>query len=146
MPVPNATTIVKATTRQSRPTAAPLADTRETCRADGEKRADTGHAEEQAKDASGSREHEAFGQQLSNDPSSAIHRWQPEWQSRDDARRARQQQVCDIGACDEQHEADRARHDEQQRLHVSDKGLAKRLQGESLVVAERWETSVCSQR
>ena len=55
---------------------------------------------------------------------------------------ADEQQVGDVGAGDQQHEADGADQHEQRRAHVADERLAQRLDAEAAVLARApWGTS-----
>ena len=51
--------------------------------------------------------------------------------------RAHQQQVGDVGAGDQQHEAHRAHHHQQRRTHIADNGVAQRLNRKSVLRAKR---------
>ena len=59
-------------------------------------------------------------------------------------RAARQQQVRDVGARDEQHQSDRAEQHQQRPLHVADDHLAQRLARRTSARRSILETSFCS--
>ncbi len=86
-----------------------LAQPRRAARRDGHEPVDGPHAEQQAGDPAERREQQALGQQLADDaarPAPSATRTRELAAAR---RAARQQEVGDVRARDQQHEADRAR-------------------------------------
>ena len=80
-----------------------------------EQRADAGPAHEQPEHAAGEREDDAFGQQLPDDAAARSADGGADRDLAPAAGRAHQQQVGDVGARDQQHEADGAAVDQQRR-------------------------------
>ena len=80
--------------------------------------ADAPRGEQQAEHATDRGEHHAFGQKLSNDPHPAGADAEPHSDFAPPRRRARQQQVGDVGARNQQNQA-RHRHQDVDRLRVS---------------------------
>ena len=91
----------------------------------------------QAERAADDRQHHALGEQLADD---AAARAAERGADRDlalAARGAHQQQVRDVRARDQQHEADGAEQHEQRLPHVADEHLADRIDAERCVRPER---------
>ena len=82
--------------------------------------------DEHAGDAAGKREHEALGQDLRDQPSASGAERQAHRHFLLARERSREQQVADVGARDEQHEADRREQDDQRPLGVADQRVAQR--------------------
>ena len=127
MPVPSETASVNASTRQSTPTSAPSSPTRGRPAVLTEQRADAEPAEDQAEHAADDRQHDAFGQQLADDPAARAADRRADRDLAPAAGRAHEQEVRDVGAGDEQHEADGADQHEQRRADVPDERLPDRL-------------------
>ena len=79
-----------------------------------------------AADGAGGREHEAFGQQLADDPPSARAERGAHGELARAARAAGQQEVGDVGARDEQHAGDGAQPGEQAQPHILDQRVGVR--------------------
>ena len=138
MPVPSDTPSVKSSTRQSTPTSdAVLADARQAGRVDGEQRADADDAENRPEHAAGERQHDALGQQLAHDAAAARADGGAHGNLAPPAGRAHEQQVGDVRAGDQQHEADGADEHQQRRADVGDERFAHRHRREDGVLAER---------
>ena len=76
--------------------------------------------EEQAQRAASDRQQNAFGEQLANQAAAAGAQGGANRKFSRASRGARQQEIRDIDARDQQHESDRAEQQHQERLHVSE--------------------------
>ena len=83
-------------------------------------RADADLRQREPEQRGGQREHEALGQELADDPRPPGAERRANGQLARPRRAAREQQVGEIAARDQQHEADRAEHHEEPRPIVSD--------------------------
>ena len=114
MPVRTETRRVKAKTRQSSARARTVgADARDIDGADGEQCAHTEVAGGEAENSAGKRQKQAFGEQFAHDARAGGAESGADGEFAGAARGTRQQQVGDVGAGDQQDEADGA--DEQDR-------------------------------
>ena len=133
MPVRRETPRVKRRTRQSRPTAAPFSPMRgRSAGRDGEQRAHAGVAEDEAEDAAGEREDDAFGEQLADDAGAAGAHGGADGEFTLAAGGADEEEIGDVGAGDEQDEADGSEEDEERGARVADDGVAERLDAEAV--------------
>ena len=132
MPVSRETPSVKSSTRQSRPTEAPFLPTqRQIGGADGEQRANADVADNEAEDAAGEGEHEALGEQLANDAGATSAHGGADGELALAAGGTDQEQVGDIGAGDEQNEADGSEQNQQRGASAGNDGVAQRLHAEA---------------
>ena len=91
-----------------------------------EQRLKTPGRDEHAAGRAGPRERDALDEQLPHEPETAGAERRPHRQLALPRRRARQEQVGDVGAGDEQHEADRAGQRAERRPHGADQLFPKR--------------------
>ena len=109
-----------------------FADTGKARGADSEQGANAGVAEDEAEDAAGQREDDAFGQQLTDDARAARAHGGANGEFTLAAGCAHEQKVGDVGAGDEENEADRAEQDEEGLTSAGDDGVAQRLDAEAV--------------
>ena len=88
--------------------------------------ADAGERERQADDARDAGQHEALGEQLTDDPRTAGAERRPDGDLALTAFGAREQQVGDVGAGDEQQECDRAEQQPDGAAHGADDFVGQR--------------------
>ena len=96
-------------------------------------------ASEQPGDAAGDREQEALGHEMTNETSAAGAERAPHRHLLAPAERARQQQVGDVGAGDQQHERDGAEQDGERAPHFADHLFLQRHDAERQAAVGRIE-------
>ncbi len=99
---------------------------------DGQQRAHANVAEHEAEDAAGDGKHHAFGEQLADDAGAAGTHGGADGEFALAAGGAHEQEIGDVGAGDEQHEADRAEKDQQRLARAGNDGVAQRLHAEAV--------------
>ena len=137
-PVRSETRNAKPATRQSMPTAAPSSPTRgrPAVLIASSARMPT-HPEDQAEHASRQRQHDALGEQLPDDAAARAADRGADGDFPPPAGRPHQQQIGDVGAGDQQHQADGAGQHHQRLAGVSHQHVADRIDREPAVRAER---------
>ena len=99
-------------------------------------------ADAHSQDAPDRREHQAFGQELADDARPAGAQRRPDRQLTRAHRGARQQQVGDVGAADEQHEADDAEEQHRRQAELAaDQGVVQRLERDAAPLVRLRELS-----
>ncbi len=114
-----------------------LADTRQAGRVDCQQRTNADHPEDQAEHASRQRQHDALGEQLADDPAARAADRGADRDFPSPAGRPHEQEVGDVGAGDEQHQADGAGEHHEGLSSVSHQHVADRVDREAAVRAER---------
>ena len=109
-----------------------FANTGQAGRTHGQQGAHSHEAEQQAENAASDREQDAFGEQLADDACPAGSECGADGKFAFTSGGADQQKIGNVGASDEQHEADRAKQDKQRFTHVANDAVAQRLNGETL--------------
>ena len=138
------TVIVNASTRQSSVTMdSGLADAGKPGGVHGEQRADARHAQRHAKYAAGQREQDAFGQQLADDAAAPRADRRTNGNFTLAARRAGQQQVGDVGACNQQHQRNRAQQDPERGADVGDEFILQQPRAKRAVVVQ-WRSDTAA--
>ncbi len=113
-----------------------LADTGETSGVHGEQRADARHAQRHAKYAAGQREQDAFGQQLADDAAAPRADRRTNGNFTLTSRRAGEQQVGDVCACNQQHQRNRAQQDPECGADVGDEFFLQQPRAKRAVVVD----------
>ena len=106
-------------------------DARDVAGAEAQNGADAGVACRQTQNAAGQRQHHAFRKKLPDNPAASGSHRGANRNFPFPARRARQQQIGDIRAGDQQHEADRTQKNQQRIPHAAHDDVLQRLYAES---------------
>ena len=104
---------------------------------DRQQRANARHAEREAEDAADQRQHDAFGEQLPHDAAAPGAQGRAHRNLAPASGRAHEQQVRDVRARDQQHEADGAPRTSSVDRTVAHQDVAHAVDAESLVRSER---------
>ncbi|MDQ3137822.1 MAG: hypothetical protein M3Q93_09600 [Gemmatimonadota bacterium] len=97
---------------------ADLIHARQIRRIDRDQRPHSPEREEQAQASAGQRQQHALGQELTHEPLPAGAKRGPDGDLLRAGRGARQQQIGDVGACDQEHEPDGAQQHQQRGAHI----------------------------